>query len=530
MRRMGATFGNWKKWRRTYADSGTASLHLSIDARFCLNSLQLRIRLSPTSGLRAKHFPKLQFISFRRGFMAEPLQDQSLIIETDAVVIGGGLSGTAAAIHLARAGFRVLCIEQRTEISNIVGESLDWSAPDLFANLGLPMEELISKEAATWKRHITVATVEGERKEFLPGDWLSEWPWNVEVRTLHLDRDRTDARLREIAQRLGVTMLHDRVADFAVLDEHNPRTRRILGLRTVQGAFIRASWFIDASGSDASLLGRRLELKSVAFGPRKVAIWSHVPTEEWVEGTTLYMVPTQGEYMEWIWEIPIRPGLSSVGYIAPGSSVKTQRASGLGTADILLRQCRQFRRLQEIMEQGIAPETATTTFLCRSYEGVCGTNWVIIGEAASQSDPITGNGVTAALRHAEEATALIRRYRQRGTIPMPARWLYNFRVSTVGLYFNSLIEKLFYQPMLRDRLGYFTTARIYTVPAWLMNLVYTRMQPANSPLRTLAITSLLNGIRMAAWLVFRAGSFLPSRIRWQSHLEAAKAKEGLYAV
>src|SRR6202023_1901621 len=111
----------------------------------------------------------------------------------------------------------------------------------------------------------------------------------------------------------GVITLNERVADFAVLDESNPRARRILGLRTVQGTFVRASWFIDASGSDASLLGRRFGPGSVAYGRRNVAIWSHAATEQWVEGTTLYMRDQPGEYMEWIWEIPIRPGISSIG-------------------------------------------------------------------------------------------------------------------------------------------------------------------------------------------------------------------------
>jgi flavin-dependent dehydrogenase len=461
--------------------------------------------------------------------MAEFRQGKPVVIETDAVVIGGGLSGVAASIHLARSGFRVLCVEQREEIYNIVGESLDWSAPELFANLGLPMEELVSTQAATWKRHISVARTDGGQKEFLPGPWLAELPWNVEVRTLHLDRDRTDARLRAAAQRLGVTTLNERVADFAVLDEQDPRHRRILGLRTIQGTFVRALWFIDASGSDASLLGRRFGLKSIAYGPRKVAIWSHLPTEEWVEGTTLYMVPSTGDYMEWIWEIPIRPGFSSIGYIAPGSSVKTQRAAGLGTQDIFLRQCRQFSRLREIVDQGVA-EIATTTFLCRTYEDVCGTNWIIIGEAASQSDPITGNGVTAALRHAEEAIALIRRYRHRGTIPFVARSIYNRRVSSVGLYFNSLIEKLFYQPMLRDRLGLFGTARIYTLPAWLMNLIYTRIRPCGSLFRTLAISSSLDAIRMVAWLAFQVGLFLSPHSASQPHQRTIPAREQIYAV
>jgi flavin-dependent dehydrogenase len=462
--------------------------------------------------------------------MPESLRKSPLLIETDAVVIGAGLSGIAAAIHLARSGFRVTCIEQRKEIYNIVGESLDWSAPELFANLDLSMEELISAEAATWKRHITVTRTDSGKKEFLPGAWLAEPPWNVEVRTLHLDRDRTDARLREIASQLGVVTLHERVADFAILDEQNPRTRRILGLRTAQGTFVRASWFIDASGGDASLLGKRFDLRSIAYGPRKVAIWSHLPTEEWVEGTTLYMISPPGEYMEWIWEIPIRPGVSSIGYIAPGASVKTKRGAGLRTQDILVSQCRTFPRLREIVDRAVAHEVATTTFLCRTYGGVCGTNWVIIGEAASQSDPITGNGVTAALRHADEATALIRRYRHQGTIPAVARAVYNLRVSAVGRYFNSLIEKLFYQPMLRDRLGLFGTARIYTLPAWLMNLIYTRTRPRGSLVRTLAISSIMATIRMITWAAYQIAVILYRPPAATAYREAMGGAENIYAM
>jgi flavin-dependent dehydrogenase len=439
--------------------------------------------------------------------MAESQQGKPVVIETDAVVIGAGLSGIAAAIHLARSGFRVVCIEQRTEISNIVGESLDWSAPDLFAELGLPMQDLVSTEAATWKRHITVTGAHCGKQEYLPGAWLAESPWNVEVRTLHLDRDRTDARLRETARQLRVTTLNERVADFAVLDESDVQQRRILGLRTAQGTFVRALWFIDASGSDASLLGRRFGLKSVAYGPRKVAIWSHLPTEDWVEGTTLYMLNKARDYMEWIWEIPIRPGVSSIGYVAPGSSVKAQRAAGLSSQAILANQCSRFPRLSEVMDHAEMSEAASTTFLCRTYGGVCGSNWVIIGEAASQSDPITGNGVTAALRHAQEATALIRRYRDRGRIPVWVRAVYNMRVSAVGRYFNSLIEKLFYQPSLRDRLGIFATARIYTLPAWLMNLVYTRIRP-RTLVRTLAIGLVMSALRAVVWVAYQGGAFL----------------------
>lgn len=435
--------------------------------------------------------------------MTDSLLGGPLVVETEVVVIGAGLSGIAAAIHLARCNFRVMCIEQRSTIEHIVGESLDWSAPDLLAGLGLPMDKLIAMEAATWKRQVKVARADGEVREYLPGPWLTQPPWRVETRTLHLDRGRTDSHLRQAAQALGVTLLNERVTDFAVLDEDAP-DRRILGLRTAQGTFVRANWFIDASGADASLLGRRFHLPSVAYGPRKVAIWSHVATREWAEGTTLYMAPRRPGYMDWIWEIPVRPGISSIGYVAPGRVIKEMRARGMEPLEILRTRCHSFSRLRELMQSAGDAHAAATTFLCRTYRQVCGTNWVIIGEAASQSDPITGNGVTAALRHAEEASDLITRNRRTGTIPKIARVNYSLRVEAAGRYFNSLIERLFYKPVLRNQFGIFSTARIYTVPAWLMNLIYSRIQPRGA-FKTLALVSLMAVLRGVCWAAYQLG-------------------------
>jgi hypothetical protein len=195
-----------------------------------------------------------------------------------------------------------------------------------------------------------------------------------------------------------------------------------------------------------------------------------------------------------------------------------------------VRQCNRFPRLREVIERAGIPEVATTTFLCRTYQRVCGANWVIIGEAASQSDPITGNGVTAALRHADEATALISKYRDRGTIPAFARSVYSLRVSAVGRYFNSLIEKTFYQPMLRDRFGLFGTAHIYTVPAWSMNLIYTRMRPRGSLIRTLAITSMMSLVRMIVWAAFRVANLFSRHPSKQPSRRVMAGVEQSYAL
>ena len=428
--------------------------------------------------------------------MRYELEEVHTEIAADVVVIGGGLAGLAATIHLRRAGFSVICLEPRERFAEIVGESLDWSAPGLLAQLGLPMEMLVERGAATFKRHVGIISPDGLEQEYHPGSWLEENPWNVELRTLHLDRQQLHSLLVEAVRAVGGVAVRDRAVGI------ERREDRIQAVITSGQRRIDARWVIDASGAAASLLAREFKISSAVYGPRKTALWGHFPTKHWQEGTTLYALSGAGEYMEWLWEIPIRPGVSSIGYVAPGSRSKQDRAAGLSKGEMLARQARKFPRLGEIYREFPLEEVAATSFLCRTYKRTCGSNWFIIGEAASQSDPITGNGVTAALRHAEESSALIARHRNGGRVPLPARMAYSWRVEGVGRYFNSLIEKLYYEAALRSQLGLFHSAEVYTIPAWTANLVYSRLRPCGL-LGTMALCSALVTLRGLAWTLFK---------------------------
>ena len=127
---------------------------------------------------------------------------------SDVTVIGGGLPGMAASLHLAKAGLRVVCIEPETRVRQPVGESLDWASPGLLGGLGLPMEDLIRRGFATYKRSVTPQLSGGCSKDYRPGPWLARPPFNVELRTIHVDRVRLDRELRGLVLRRGVTVVH----------------------------------------------------------------------------------------------------------------------------------------------------------------------------------------------------------------------------------------------------------------------------------------------------------------------------------
>ncbi len=424
------------------------------------------------------------------------LDQQSLVAGNDVTVIGGGLAGMAASIHLARAGLRVLCVGTCGIENDTIGESLDWSAPGLLADLGLTMTGLIEEKIATYKRHVTLKLGDGCNQSYLPGEWLGRPPFNVELRTLHVDRSQLNRHLRKIVLSCGVTLLEDRV----VAVETNGR--RVEAVSTQQGKRIASPWFIDASGSASSLFARAFHLPTYETGPRKVAIWGYFPVTTPVEGTTLYADGVKPPYMEWVWEIPINPETISVGYVAMGETIKAARQQGQTVEDIFREKLGRFPRFESFLRAVPAITPSVTSFICRMHGRVAGPNWLITGEAAAMVDPMTANGVTAALRHAAEASHLLIKSRHRKRIPWLGAAMYSRRILELAMFFNYGIERVIYESPIRNRIGVLKAGEVYTVPAWSLNAVYSRLRP-RGVLKTLLFCSLLNLSRLGTFLFYR---------------------------
>ncbi len=433
------------------------------------------------------------------------MPDQGPSISCDVTVIGGGLAGKAASLHLARAGLKVVCIEPQQVVRPPVGESLDWSAPALLNKLGLSPDGLIASRIATWKRHVTLEMSDGCATHYVPSAWLAGFPFYVNLATLHVDRTRLDDEVMKMVEDQGVTFVRDRAVDLEMQDG------KIRSVRTEAGASFSSPWVIDASGLGASLVARKFNLRSLQYGPTKVGIWTYFKVPQQVEGTTLYMDPMPSEYLEWIWEIPISPETVSVGYVAPGAVFKVRREAGESMADILRRQLMKFSRFEPLLQQGAHEDVNVTSFRCRVYLESAGPNWLVAGEAASLVDPMTSNGVTAALRHAEEASTLILKYRSRGELPLRARKAYSDRILQTARFFNEGIEKIVYEPVVRERIKLPVAGAVYTSPAWSMNVVYARLHP-DGMLSTFLLGAMLRFFRISASILYRYCLMLKSPV------------------
>jgi menaquinone-9 beta-reductase len=416
--------------------------------------------------------------------------------DCEVVVVGAGLAGKAAAIELARAGLKVICISPGEGTRPPVGESLDWSAPDLLKALGLPMDHLVATQMATWKRHVTLRMLDGRTEHYIPSPWLGAPPLNIELKTLHLDRARVDQELLKLTVEAGVVLVPDRVVGVERV------VNRVCSVRTASGATYSGTWFIDASGMGASLFAREFDLPKIEDGPAKVALWSYFPVSDPPPGTTLYADPSPTEYLDWVWEIPVNPESVSVGFVTTGTSMKAKRDQGLTVDEIFQQELAKFPRFEPLLRAGAIGGMSVTSFKSCVHLTAAGPNWLLCGEAASMVDPITANGVTAALRHAAEASSLILKYRLKGTLPLRARVCYSLRIRQMARFFNSGIEKIVYDPPVRNRIGLQKAGAVYTGPAWSMNVVYARLRPSGI-FSTLLLSSLLGIFRLSAWSFHR---------------------------
>jgi flavin-dependent dehydrogenase len=335
--------------------------------------------------------------------------------------------------------------------------------------VGIDPDVLLADGIATYKKKIVVCELGREEWRAAPPPVIRRSPLRFETVTLHVDRAALDARLYEHARGLGAEFIWERVTDVHTVND------RVTGYSTAAGRRVEARWYLDASGT-ARVVSRAMGIPTVTYGRQKVCLWTYFDTPPLHDGTAFF-VENGDEYLSWVWDIPISPRQTSVGFVLPAETVREHRRSGRSLEAILREELSRHERFRGLLARKPVLQVESTSFQPYVTERVCGDNWFMIGEAASMPDPLTGNGVTSGIRHARHATDAILSAGDGHAISAMRTRTYAQHVVRLGHSFNAHIENAIYRHPIRWGLGLQAATYIYTFFAFFMNALHARFDP-----------------------------------------------------
>lgn len=388
----------------------------------------------------------------------------------DAAVIGGGPAGTSAAILLANAGKRVVLFERSRFPRFQIGESLLPACWEIWRRLGVT--EKIEAEGFTVKQGIHFGMFNQKPDVLL---LTAEYPEYFErPYTYHVERARFDEILLEHAEECGVDVRREwSVAD--VLFAGDQAIGVSAGTNGAIAVPIHASVVVDASGRE-SLIARKLGWRRPLPELNKISHFAHfkggfrrnphdfVTFGEVIPGSVTTDIHTIDG--GWVWYIPLRNNITSVGVVLDTRFAKRLGASPQECLETAIGSCDCVRDWLQGAEQ--AMEVKTISSIGYMNERFHGNGFVLLGDASMFVDPVFSAGVTLAMRsglYAADAildgfanggdfsAARLRGYEERIREPMRRifQMIYNWYRILEQQDANNIILRSRNSPMLRER-------------------------------------------------------------------------------
>ena len=305
---------------------------------------------------------------------------------TDALIIGAGPAGSAAAAILAEHGRSVLVLEREKFPRYHIGESL---LPFTFyplQRLGL-IEKM--RQSAFVKKH-SVQFVSTSGKASQPFYFNTRYSEDV-AQTWQVVRSEFDQMLVDHARSKGATILEG-VTVTGFLRENG----RVVGVRTEEKDY-RAPMTLDCSGKE-SFAAVRNHWRVRDPQLNKIAVWTYYKGAMRDPGidagaTTVAFVPEKG----WFWYIPQHNDMVGVGVVA---EAKYLTRGGLKDAkEIFDREVEQNPWIKDHLAPGRQVGEFFITNEFTFHSRYCGEEGLLlVGDAFCFLDPVFSSGLMFALK------------------------------------------------------------------------------------------------------------------------------------
>jgi flavin-dependent dehydrogenase len=318
----------------------------------------------------------------------------------DALVIGGGPSGSTAAALLAEHGHRVLLLERETMPRYHIGESL---IPYTWFTLNrLGVVDWLRTSACPKKYSVQFVSITGKVSQPF---YFFQTIKHECAQTWQVYRGEFDAMLLDNARAKGAEIRQGVAVRDVLMDGS-----RVVGVRADtkdgrRGEEIRARVVVDATGRD-SLLSRRFGWKDRDAELNKIAVWSYYKGAMRDPGldegaTTVAYVAQKG----WFWYIPLHSDVVSVGVVGEPSYLYRD------TRDpdaIFHREAQACQWIREHIGAGTQcePVRVTGEYSYHSKQ-IGGDGFCLVGDAFAFLDPLFSTGVFLGLKSGEMAADAI---------------------------------------------------------------------------------------------------------------------------
>lgn len=318
------------------------------------------------------------------------------------LVIGGGPAGSVAAMTLNKLGHEVELYEREVFPRYRIGESLLPGTMSILSRLGLrekiEAQGFVKKPSATflWGQDQAPWTFSFSTPR------VSDWIYD---HAIQVKREEFDALLLEEAQSRGVRVFQGaavRDVDISSPDSVELAVEDQDGARKVRGDYL-----VDASGS-SSFLVQKLRLRRFDDFYRSLAVWSYFrrpdPFTGDIRGTTYSITFEDG----WVWMIPLKGDLYSVGIVVDQSKAPEMQEKGIPQfyKDTLAK-C--TRAMNILGDAEMVDEVRVVRDWSYDTKTFSAGRFFLAGDSACFTDPLFSQGVHLATQSAVSAAAAIDR-------------------------------------------------------------------------------------------------------------------------